>query len=163
MLHGPGRIYYLVLEPESDESSGTFHWSTDKLEGENNAEQFYPQSEGIDVYDGKLYFVCKAIKMLFTLDLDRGTYIRETTRTGLFDGQPDQLQKILFEGDEEFIFFTEEGGTDAGIHGRDFTGVFYTLLESPDYHDETTGLAFSPDMKHMVCKYNRNGQSKLVL
>ena len=36
------------------------------------------------------------MKALFELDLDAGTYTRESTRSGLFDGQPDQLQKIIF-------------------------------------------------------------------
>ena len=36
---------------------------------------------------------------------------------------------------------------DAGVHGRDANGLYFTLLESPIYSDETSGLAFSPDGK----------------
>jgi PT repeat len=150
MLHGPGRTTYLILEPSSGGSSGSFRWSPSIEEGRQNAAQHYPNSEGIDVYNGILYFVCKSIKYMFELDLDRRTYRRQSTRSGLFDGEPDQLQKILFDSNEEFIFFTEEGGVDAGIHARDSAGVFYTLLESPTLPDETTGLAFSPDFMHLV-------------
>jgi hypothetical protein len=39
------------------------------------------------------------------------------------------------------------GGVDAGVHGRSADGRFFTILESPEYTDETSGLAFSPDAK----------------
>uniref|UniRef100_A0A7S4NFI5 SMP-30/Gluconolactonase/LRE-like region domain-containing protein n=1 Tax=Odontella aurita TaxID=265563 RepID=A0A7S4NFI5_9STRA len=55
------------------------------------------------------------------------------------------------------MYFTEEGGRDAGVHARDKRGRYYTILESPVYQDETTGLAFSPDGKHMYVAYQKNG------
>jgi hypothetical protein len=46
---------------------------------------------------------------------------------------------------------------DAGVHARDSTGRFYTIFESPEYNDETTGLAFSPDGKCTKYKVFENG------
>lgn len=157
MLHGPGTIEYLMMEPNSGRTGGRFWWGTSRSNARNNAGRFYPNSEGIDVYNSKLYFVCKKIKRLFELDLVEGTYTNQSTTTGLFDGGPDQLKRILIDGAEEFLFFTEEGGKDAGIHGRDGTGLFFTLLESPNYIDETTGLSFSPDAKHLYVAWQKNG------
>lgn len=157
ILHGPGTIDYLVLKPGSTKTGGTFSWSTSRSDGRNNAELYYPDSEGIDVQGSRLYFVCKNIKVLFELDLDNNTYTSQTTVNGLFDGGPDQLQRILVDGSEDYLFFTEEGGDDAGIHGRDGTGKFFTLLESPEYPDETSGLAFSPNGKHLYVAYQNTG------
>lgn len=157
MLHGPGTIEYLMLQPNAAKNGGTFSWGTNRWNARNNAGRTYPNSEGIDVHESKLYFVCKKIKSMFVLDLVTQAYTNQSTVSGLFDGGPDQLQRILAEGAEDFLFFTEEGGKDAGIHGRDATGLFFTLLESPEYDDETTGLAFSPNVKHMYVAYQKNG------
>jgi len=135
MLHGSGTIEYLVLEQNAAKTGGTYTWVTDLDAARNNAAKFYPDSEGIDVYESRLYFVCKKIKQLFELDLDAGTYTNQSTTSGLFDGGPDQLQRILHNGVDDVLFFTEEGGKDAGIHGRDATGMFFTVLESPYYID----------------------------
>lgn len=51
----------------------------------------------------------------------------------------------------------QEGGKNAGIHARDSQGRFFTILESPVYEDESTGLAFSPDGMHLYVAYQRNG------
>lgn len=157
MLHGPGATHYLELHPNSAMTGGEFSWGTDRSRARQNAKNYYPNTEGIDVYDNRLYFVCKKIKQLFELDLEGGTYTNKSTVSGLFDGGPDQLKRILADGADDLLFFTEEGGKDAGIHGRDETGLFFTVLESPDYIDETTGLAFSPDAKHMYVAYQKNG------
>lgn len=85
------------------------------------------------------------------------TYTSESTRSGLFDGAPDQVHRLMANGLDEFLFFTEEGGDDAGVHGRDANGVYFTLLESPEHSDETTGLAFSPDFKHIYVAYQVDG------
>jgi len=55
------------------------------------------------------------------------------------------------------FFCINRGGKDAGIHGRDSNGNFFSILESPVYEEETTGLAFSPDHKHMYVAYQKNG------
>ena len=47
--------------------------------------------------------------------------------------------------------------TSAGIHAKGKDGKFFTILESPIYHDEVTGLSFSPDNMHMYLAYQVNG------
>eukprot|EP00934_Nitzschia_sp_Nitz4_P006367 Nitzschia sp. Nitz4//scaffold69_size99277//96853//98628//NITZ4_004653-RA/size99277-processed-gene-0.46-mRNA-1//-1//CDS//3329556775//6357//frame0 len=156
MLHGDGVTQYLVLSPNATENGGTYEWSDHLDVAKGNARRYYPESEGIDVYKNELYFVCKKIKRMFVLNLDSNTYHSQSTVSGLFDGQPDQLQRVL--GDStDLLYFTEEGGVDAGIHARDANGQFYSILESPVYVDETTGLSFSPDGKFMYTAYQDNG------
>ncbi|KAG7364397.1 DUF839 domain containing protein [Nitzschia inconspicua] len=156
MLHEDGVIDYLMVHQNSNKTGGTFEWTNDIEAARNNARSYFPQSEGIDVHDGKLYLVCKGIKQLFIFDLDNMTYQNMTTTSGLFDGSPDQLQRVL-SGSRDLLYFTEEGGVDAGVHARDEEGRFFTILESPQYIDETTGLAFSPDGKYMYVAWQVNG------
>jgi hypothetical protein len=156
MLHTEGPVDYLFVHPNESGTGGTFEWTNDKAAAQMNAKDFYPQTEGIDIYGAEMYVACKGIKQLFTFNLDTMTYENESTVSGLFDGQPDQMQRILGNG-EDLLFFTEEGGVDAGIHARDGQDRFYTILESPIYPDETTGLAFSPDGMHMYLAYQVNG------
>uniref|UniRef100_A0A7S1VUV1 SMP-30/Gluconolactonase/LRE-like region domain-containing protein n=1 Tax=Grammatophora oceanica TaxID=210454 RepID=A0A7S1VUV1_9STRA len=79
-----------------------------------------------------------------------------TTRSGLFDGAPDQVQRIV-GSNQDILYFTEEGGRNKGIHGRNGGGQFFTILESPVYNSETTGLAFSPNGKFMYFAYQEEG------
>jgi hypothetical protein len=156
ILHGPGVSEYLVLHPTLDRESGTFSWTSNRDDAKDNARLYYRNSEGIDVYKNQLFFVCKNMRMLFELNLDDGTYTRSSTESGLFDGGPDQLKRIM-EDDDALLYFTEEGGVDAGIHARDNHGRFYTVLDSPNLPGETTGLAFSPDAKYMYTAYQDVG------
>lgn len=157
MLHVNGTIDYLVVFPDENMTGGTFEWTDDIELAKNNAREFYPQTEGIDVYEGQMYLVCKGIKQMFVFDLDEMTYYNETTVSGLFDGGPDQMKRILDGPNSDLLYFTEEGGVDAGIHARDELGRSYTVLESPVYPDETTGLSFSPDAIHMYIAYQETG------
>lgn len=157
MLHDEGVTDFLTLFPNATNNGGTFQWTDDFDSARENADLYYPHSEGIDVYGSQLFFVCKKIHMLFVLDLDNGTYMNRTTKSGLFDGQPDQIQRILGDSRGDLIYFTEEGGEHAGIHARDSVSRFYTILESPLYPDETTGLAFSPDGRFMLMAYQDIG------
>lgn len=121
-----------------------------------------PHTEGIDVNGNRLYFVTKRLKVLFILDLDRGTYKSHTTKGGLFSGQPDQLVHMyednnIAEVDNTLVYFTEDGGKLAGVHARNINGQYFTILESNKYSDETTGLSFSPDAKHLYVAYQANG------
>lgn len=111
MLHGAGVTEYMIVHPTSDEG-GTFEWTSDEEAAKNNARTYYPLSEGIDVYGSQLFFVCKKIHQIFTINLDEGTYTNETTISGLFDGKPDQVHRIL-DDDKDILYFTEEGGVDA--------------------------------------------------
>mmetsp|Transcript_24593 Transcript_24593/g.43656 ORF Transcript_24593/g.43656 Transcript_24593/m.43656 type:complete len:661 (+) Transcript_24593:122-2104(+) len=156
MLHEDGVVDYLMVNPNAENNGGTFEWTDDIEAARNNAREFYPQSEGIDVHGSKLYLVCKNIYQLFIFDLDDMTYVNMTTVSGLFDGKPDQMKRIV-GGDGGLLYFTEEGGKDAGVHARDEQGRFFTILESPVYLSETTGLSFSPDGKHMYIAYQEDG------
>jgi len=153
MLHVNGIVDYLIVTPNAAVNGGTFEW-TDNLElARNNTRLYYPFSEGIDVYNGLMYVVCKTIKQMFVFDLDKGTYYNQTTVSGLFDGGPDQMQRILDEEPGDLLFFTEEQGASAGIHARDLEGRVSTILEGPGYQQETTGLAFSLDGKRIYVAY----------
>lgn len=156
MLHGKGEVHYLLLFPQGNGEYGTFEWTDNESRAKSNAQNHYPMTEGIDVNGDQLYFVCKQVKQIFTLELDRGTYMRKSTVYGLFDGTPDQVERIM-EGSSELLYFTEEGGKDAGVHARDHNGSFFTILESPVYNDETTGLSWSPDGRIMYVAYQFNG------
>lgn len=147
------RRTFLVLDPENL----TFTWSDDINKGKESAQKLFPYNEGIDVRDGMLYFTVKYDKVLYILDLDAGTYTFSSTSSGAFEGQPDQISRIV--GDDTsnpILYFCEDGGTDCGVHGRDSDGRFFTILESIDYDTETSGLAFSPDKKHMYVAFQWN-------
>ena len=160
-LHGPGKTDFLMIFPNATNDGGTFQWTDDIEAGRNNARALYPQTEGIDVYEGQMFFVCKQIKQMFVLNLDDGTYYNHTTNAGLFDGKPDQLARVL-DDNKQLLYFTEEGGIDAGVHARDSFGRFYTIFESPVYEDETTGLSFSPDGKKMFVAYQDTGHLYMI-
>jgi hypothetical protein len=141
MLHGDGTMHYLMLQPDPTTNSGggTFKWTTDLQAAKNNARSYYPQTEGIDVYENEMFFVAKNLRQLFVLDMDGGTYYNDTTVNGLFDGKPDQLERIL--GDTmDILYFTEEGGDHAGVHARDSSGRHFSILEGIAYSGETSGL-----------------------
>merc|ERR1712113_337100 len=105
-----------------------------------------------------MYFVTKRDKYLFILDLDLLTYERSSTVSGAFDGQPDQIKSIIAKDPlNDMLYFCEDGGRDHGVHARDTDGNFYTIIDSSATNSETTGLAFSPDNKHMYVSYQWDG------
>ncbi len=69
--------------------------------------------------------------------------------------EPDQLGRILESsgGNNDVLYFCEDGGTDSDIHGRDATGKYFTIVEGTDYNTETTGLTFSPDGMFLYVAY----------
>ena len=70
----------------------------------------------------------KRRKLLYILDLDRGTYESSSTESGAFDEQPDQIARIV--GDD-ILYFCEDGGPGirkGGVHAREgSTGRFFTI------------------------------------
>ena len=166
LLHGDGTLDYLLLEPYSTSNAnlgGTFRWTTNFKLAQSNAKSYYQYTEGIDVYDGELFVVSKLQKELFILDLDAQTYKVFSTVSGVFDGTPDQLKRVVHGDGEDpsktLLYFCEEDGTENGVHARDENGWFFTILESGlTLDDEATGLAFSPDGKHMYLSYQKTGR-----
>lgn len=72
-----GDIDYLILSGPGD--TGTFEWTTNETAAGINANTYYPNSEGIDVADGKVFFVSKEFKRLVILDLAGKTYTYSST------------------------------------------------------------------------------------
>lgn len=141
VLHTAGTQEWLVLNPVVGDVSGTFSWTSTKSVANSNAYTYYPYTEGIDVRNGMLYFVSKTRKSLYILDLDNLTYTRSSTISGAFDGQPDQVKRIIAEDpDSDMLYFCEEASADNGIHARDSEGNFYTIIDATSaVSSETTG------------------------
>jgi hypothetical protein len=164
LLHtnGPGQKFEYLNILTLDESTGlgTYEWTESLSDGEISAGNHHPSGEGIDIRDGKLYYTTKVRKHLFIIDLDDGTFVRSSTQSGAFDSQPDQVARILdTEDTNDILYFCEDGTNDAGIHGRNPQGDFFTILKDQDgyYGGETTGLAFSPDAMFMYVSYQVPG------
>jgi hypothetical protein len=105
-----------------------------------------------------LYFVTKVKRLLYILDLDDMTYRRVSTRSGSFTGQPDQIETVVDSGNNDLMLLTEDGTGTAGIHARQRDRYFTILEATSDYaDDETSGLALSPDKKHLYFAYQDSG------
>lgn len=143
-LHSDGETTFLKINDDN-----TFEWTDDEDEGRKSANEHFPNSEGIQFHEGKLYFMAKKIRTMFVLDVDSMTYTKETTGKkfygeGSFESQPDQN---LFGPTRKYLYFTEDGGTQAGVHARyDKDSTYFTMFEAKtDDNDETVGIALSPD------------------
>jgi len=107
----------------------TFSWSQELEQGSANAEENYPYSEGINIHDDFLYFTIKVQKLLFILNLDTGAYKSTSTVSGLFEGQPDQVARIVNNAkSDSTLYFCEDGASMNGVHGRDKTEQFFYRL-----------------------------------
>ncbi|GAX27142.1 hypothetical protein FisN_13Lh308 [Fistulifera solaris] len=155
-LHGEGETTYLFLQPTS-EQEGTYEWISNKNRAQSNAQALFPNCEGIDVHGDKLYFISKKIETVFVLDLAGNSYRSYSTRQGLFQGQPDQMIQLHGNADNTLYFFTEDGSASAGVHARNRAGQILTILEGPNYSNEVTGLAFSPDNTRMYIAFQDDG------
>jgi len=173
--------YLNLVSWESNDNNlthyGNFDWSPDFSVGRTNANLYFRKCEGIDVRNGLLYMTCKTNKQFFILDLEAQTYVEshtddrqvdmngndlplaDTNTTGPFAGQPDQIRAFLDDTDDSLVYFCEDVGDKAGIHARNSTGEFYTIAQDEGgFHSgETTGLAFSPDHKHMYVAWQSKG------
>lgn len=152
-----GDIDYLVLSGPGD--TGTFAWTTNETDARISANAYYPNSEGIDAADGKVFFVSKEFKRLVILDLAHQTYTYSSTASGAFENQPDQVGRLVKDDDESILYFAEDGGASSGVFGRNMHGNYFTVLEgrTDDEEDEATGLAWSPDALHMYVTYQQGG------
>lgn len=153
-----GTLDYLLI---SGGPKGTFRWTTNEGAARNNAELYYPNSEGIDIVDGMLYTTSKKLKRLMILNLRNMTYTYTSTMSGAFNEQPDQVARLLKGTSHSILYFCEDGGlgaTSPGVFGRSPNGKYFTILRgSFPQKDETTGLAFSPDGHHMYVAYQNVG------
>jgi len=143
-LHSGGEHSFLNIR-----SDNTFEWTDDLDVGRKSASKYFPNTEGIQVHEGKVYFMAKKIHRLLILDLETNTY--ETERTGKkfygegsFGDQPDQN---MFGPTRKYIYFTEDGGKNPGVYARYGTDeTYFTMFQGNlDEEDETTGIALSPD------------------
>jgi len=152
----PGGDYsFLKINLVPGSSSGSFEWTKSRSEAEASATRDYPFAEGIDIRDGMLYFVSKTLKRLLILNLDEMTMTVSSTVSGAFNNEPDQIASLV--GGEGILYFCEDGGHDCGVHARDSSNRFYSILEGPGYDTETSGLAFSPDRLHMYVSFQHQG------
>ena len=166
LLHSEdGTFEYLVFDNVS-RGRGTFRWSTSLSDGRSSASKYFTNSEGITCHRDRLVFVSKKQKETFVLNLDDGNFTSSGTERGIFDGEPDQVNYMLKRrsgarrrnGGSPLLVFTEEGGRRNGVHARNEEGNYLTLVEARDKDmDETTGLTFSPDLKHMYFAFQDDG------
>jgi hypothetical protein len=61
----------------------SFGWTTEIDVGRASQNKYFPYVEGIDCYDGMLYFLSKTKHLLYVLDLDNGTYTTSSTRCNM--------------------------------------------------------------------------------
>jgi uncharacterized protein len=152
LLYGTGKTEFLILDPETR----TFQWTADEESARDNAKLYYPWSEGMAIRGSMLFFVSKQLKTLYSLNLLKMVYSSQSTVHGDFEAQPDAIQTI--QDNIALLFFTEDESPVAGVHGRDSNNKYFTVLEAPGYvDDETTGLAFSPDHRHLYFTLQRAG------
>ncbi|KAL3801512.1 hypothetical protein HJC23_000950 [Cyclotella cryptica] len=153
-----GTIEYLLFIDDTK-----FTWTaTDESAARRSEAIYYPSTEGIEVKNGILNFISKKTFKLYTLDLDNGTYTTMGTNTtlvgdGSFKHSPDQ---IVRNNDGDFLYFTEDGGSDPGVYGLDPNGRMFAIFEAYDKKykgDETTGIAFSPDGTKMYAAFQDCG------
>jgi hypothetical protein len=141
-----------------------FEWTTDEKKARKSAKEYFPNSEGIQVHEGKVYFMSKELQHLIILDLENMTYTSEESGKkfygeGSFGGQPDQN---MFGPTRKYIYFTEDGSVDPGVYARyDEDGTYFTMFQAiaGDIHtdDETVGIALSPDHKRFYAGFQSNG------
>jgi hypothetical protein len=86
------------------------------------------------------------------------TYTASSTVSGAFNRQPDQIKAalnhplglgkyrerpniILFSYDLTavalLVYFCEDGANDCGIHARDGSGQFFSIIDGPGFRTET--------------------------
>ncbi len=158
-LHTEGKTTFLNILDDNE-----FEWTDDEDDGRKSAKKYFPNTEGIQVHEGKVYFMSKELQELIILDLDTLTY--ETEQTGLkmygegsFEDQPDQN---LFGPTRKYIYFTEDGGDHPGVYARyGSDGTYFTMFQAIEggIHsgDETVGIALNPDHTRFYAGFQGEG------
>lgn len=140
-----------MFPSETKNNTGTYNFTSNIHRARENTYVTYPSSEGIDRKDNFLYVTCKHEKFLYIIDLDSDKYVRYSMVYGLFEGEPDQVTRILND-ESNILYFNEDQGNVSGVHARNTVGQFFTILEGTNWTSEATGLSFSPSGHHMyVC------------
>ena len=145
-------------------ANGEFEWTDDEDEARYSAISHYPNTEGVQFHDGKLYFMAKEVHKLIILDLDNMTYETEGTGKkfygeGTFSDQPDQN---LVGPTHKLMYFTEDGGPSPGVYtragaDRTYFTIFEAVRNGIHSGDETIGIALSPDHKRFYAGIQDNG------
>jgi len=158
-LHTEGEHSFLNLFDD-----GTYEWTTDEKDARKSAKEYFPNSEGIQVHAGNVYFMSKELQHLIILDLENMTWTSEESGVkfygeGSFGGQPDQN---MFGPTRKYIYFTEDGSSDPGVYARyGDDGTYFTMFQAieDDIHtdDETIGIALSPDNKRFYAGFQVTG------
>jgi len=157
-LHSDGETSFLNILDDT-----TFEWTTNEKDGSKSAKKYFPKTEGIQVHEGKVYFMSKEFHRMIILDLENFTYTTESTGKkfygeGSFGGQPDQ---IFLGPSRKYLYFTEDGSSDPGIYARYHDGTYFTMFQAirGGIHtdDETIGIALSPDNKRFYAGFQDNG------
>ena len=71
-LHMEGDHSFLNLFDD-----GTYEWTTDEKDARKSAKEYFPNAEGIQVHEGKVFFMSKLLHRLLILDLESMTYTAE--------------------------------------------------------------------------------------
>ena len=95
------------------------------------------------------------------LNLRTQTYTYKSTAGGAFNEQPDQVARLIENHSNSILYFCEDGGkgdNSPGVFGRTTNGKYFDIFRGtfPNV-DETTGLAFSPNGRHMYVSYQHVG------
>lgn len=90
-----GDVDYLELSGPNEK--GTFVWTKNETAARISANTYFPNAEGIDAVDGKVFFTSKELKRLVILDLAKNTYVYSSTSSGAFDKQPDQVGRLVHD------------------------------------------------------------------
>ena len=119
MLHRAGTTEYLKLIPNEQGTGGRYRWIKNRIAARTNAFAYYPNVEGIDSDSESVFFVSKKRQELYELNLADDTYTNTSTVRGKFNGRPDQIARILANGnnvkhDDDLLYFTEESRRNAG-------------------------------------------------
>ncbi|KAL7551399.1 hypothetical protein ACHAWF_015523 [Thalassiosira exigua] len=143
---------------------GEYEWTTDEDEARKSAKEHYPNAEGVQFHEGKLYFMSKELRTMLVLDVDGNTYESEVAGKkfygeGDYGDQPDQN---VLGPTRKYMYFTEDGGESPGVYARyDGDGTYFALFQGVPggrYDgDETVGIALSPDHRTLYAGFQEFG------
>ena len=122
---------------------------------EDNAKEFYPNVEGIDSNDGNVYFVSKMLQRLVILNLAEQTYscVWQYNKWQLC--RPTRSSWATHSRRSKSLVFVWRRRRNIGCLWTSGHGRYFTVMEgqTDGRNDESTGLAWSPNAKHMLVTY----------